>query len=163
MLKGVLLGLVLLFAIEPTLIHILLAAKLKGIWKIAFHLGLVISEIYLLEILIGNLYYLQFSEVFVGSKSLAIDFGLLWKVNIDYSNIELIELGNHRQIGDKTPKITLLNSPVVRLHFKKNESAQRMFKIVSLKSIDLYLNESDITKLQRNSSSENQPLECKQL
>ncbi len=149
-LQGLVIGLLLMLAIEPLLIHILISAKFTGPLAMVLHSGLVVSEIYILQILFGNLYYLQFSEALVTERRLKIRMGYFWNLDIDLDNIKLIERGNVRIIGDKTAKIGLMMDPTVRLHFQSLQPAQKLFKKKAYQTMDVFLKTTEVQGLIEN-------------
>lgn len=143
MLSGVLFGLLFLMLSESLLIHLFIAAKFEGVTKLVLTLVFLLSEIFLLEMTIGNLYYFQFSKFVISDGKVEIRQGLLWDMTFEISEIEVLEWGNLRKAGEKTPKISLFQDAVVRIHFKRAIKAQRIFRERELTSLDIFLKDAD--------------------
>jgi hypothetical protein len=143
MLSGVLIGLLLILVSESVLIHLFITVKFEGTTKLVLTLLFLLSEVFFLEMTLGNLYYFQFSKFEISDNRISIRQGLLWDVNFGVHAIRHLEWGNLRQMNDKTPKISLFQDSVVRIHLLGAVKAKRIFREKDLTSLDIYLKDVD--------------------
>ncbi|RYZ53852.1 MAG: hypothetical protein EOP07_17070 [Proteobacteria bacterium] len=147
MLSGVLFGLLFLMLCESLLIHLFISARFEGVTHLVLTLAFLLSEIFLLEMTIGNLYYFQFSKCVIADDKIEIRQGLLWDLEFEVEDIQSLEWGNLRKAKDKTPKISLFQDAVVRIHFKRGILAKRIFREKVVTSLDLFLKDVDQERL----------------
>lgn len=145
---GGLIFIILFFLVcEPLLLHILIYNSVPEDYRSAVHIVLLLSEIYLLQMVIGNLYHLKNSKVIVTDESLKANLGILSKLNISFDQIKSISLPQETKNEYETSKLGF-GDPTLRIVAKKDFEIQVMFKIKKVKCIDLCLTRQHVQLLE---------------
>lgn len=142
-LNGLLLFVCLMLVLEPIAIHLLVSHSLSAGPAAIAHVVLIILELWCIELLAGNLFYVQFSKVEIGEEAAHIQLGLIWNLRFRISDVASIELLGLEPQRPKIPKIALENQPNIRVHFKEEQLAERMIGTKPIRIIDLFLKEAD--------------------
>jgi|GEM_PF-6473399 hypothetical protein len=149
-LPGAMMVLIFVLLGEMLLVHMIISSKASaGIWIQIF---VILSEIFVLEILLGNLYYVQFSKLEISNSRVDIQLGKMWSLQFDLDQVKEISVLEESSSGtfEKVPRISLMQKPTARLTFHSNIKATRFFKSKELRVIDLFLREAELALLLRS-------------
>ena len=140
---------VLLFLVigESCFIHILISTKSSESVKLALQITFVLSELIVIEMIIGNLYYLQISKVEISEEKILVRMGLLWELDCPINMIKNIDYPIVTVRDEKVPRIALFQEPQVRIHFREKITARKLFKQKKLSCVDIFLKEKEVREL----------------
>lgn len=144
---GVFFFLIFILIAEPLLVHLLVDKVAEGTTKMVLHVALILMEIYAVELVLGNIYYLKLSKVIVARNSLYIKLGLIFQIRIPYSKISSFQKVSLNSPEKGGKKIGLLASPNYILNFTEKISLKFFYKIIKVEKISIQLKNVEIQKI----------------
>ncbi|NRA63579.1 MAG: hypothetical protein HRU19_03805 [Pseudobacteriovorax sp.] len=141
-LAGLFFGIIFLVICESLIIHLLVHLYMPDEYIFVSHVAVLLFDIYFLEMILGNLYYLPDSEVSIGDKDITVKLGILSSMSVKYEDIKELVLPEDG-LEKRPPKIGLLGSRTLQLHFHTPQ-IWRFFSVEKRTDrMDLCLKEND--------------------